>query len=152
MNASVLHQPLQRDAGDLAPNGIETGEDHRFRRVVDDEIDAGGQLQSADVAPFAADDASLHIFGRQIDDRDRVFGDVIGGHPLHGHAEDLAGFLIAELDRFRLDPLDDLRGLELRFILHAANQLLLRLFDGETGNLLELVPLLLDERVQLRLP
>ena len=62
VNAPVLHQALERDACDLAADRIEAGEDHRFRRVIDDEVDAGGKLQRADVASFAADDPSLHVF------------------------------------------------------------------------------------------
>src|SRR5256885_8473063 len=44
MDAAVLHQALEGDPGDLAADRIEAGEDDRFRRVVDDEVDAGGQL------------------------------------------------------------------------------------------------------------
>ena len=91
MDAAVLHQALERDARDLAADRIEAGEDDRFRRVVDDEVDAGGQLERADVASLAADDAALHVFAREIDDGDRVLGDVVGGHALDGHAEDLLG-------------------------------------------------------------
>ena len=87
--------------------GIEAGEDDRFRRVVDDEVDAGGQLQRADVASFAADDAALHVFAGEVDDGDRVLGDVVGGHALDGHAEDLAGLEVAELVGLGLDALDD---------------------------------------------
>ena len=39
-------------------------------RVVDDHVDAGRLLEAADVAPFAADDAALHVVRRQLDDRD----------------------------------------------------------------------------------
>ena len=62
MDAPVLHEALERNARDLAPDGIEAGEDHCLRRIVDDEIDAGGQLQRADVATFAADDPAFHVF------------------------------------------------------------------------------------------
>src|SRR5213078_1004569 len=65
MNAAVLHEALERNAGDLAADRIEAGEDDRFRRVVDDEVDAGGELERADVASLAANDAALHVFTRQ---------------------------------------------------------------------------------------
>src|SRR5205807_10151844 len=79
MDAAVLHETLERDAGDLAADRVEAGEDDRFRSVVDDEIDARGQLQRADVAPFAADDAAFHVLAWEIDDRDRVLGDIVRG-------------------------------------------------------------------------
>src|ERR1041384_5766752 len=44
MDAAVLHESLERDARDLAADWIEAGEDDRFRRVVDDEIEAGGRF------------------------------------------------------------------------------------------------------------
>src|SRR5256885_9207071 len=84
MDAAVLHQALEGDPGDLAADRIEAGEDDRFRRVVDDEIDAGGQLERADVASFASDDAALHFLVREVDDGDGVFRDVVRRHSLNG--------------------------------------------------------------------
>ena len=121
MDATVLHQPLQRDAGDLAADGIEAGEDHRLRRVVDDEVDAGSKLQRADVAAFTADDAALHVLAREIDHRDGVLRDVVGGHALNGHAEDFPGSHAAELICLGLDALDDVGRLELRLVLDSAD-------------------------------
>src|SRR5581483_5224744 len=137
MNASILHEALERDAGDLAADRIEAGENDRFRRVVDDEIDAGRQLERADVTAFASDDAALHVLAREIDDGDGVLRDVIRSHALNGHAEDLLGFEVAELVGFGLDALDDLRCF------------LLRLFDSEAGDLFELVALAFDQFLEL---
>ena len=64
MDAAILHETLEGDAGDLAADGVEAGEDDRLGGVVDDEVDAGRELEGADVAPFAADDAPLHVFTR----------------------------------------------------------------------------------------
>ena len=61
-------QLLERHAGDLAAHAVEAGQDDRVRRVVDDEVDAGEVLERADVAALAADDAALHVVGRQLDD------------------------------------------------------------------------------------
>jgi hypothetical protein len=151
VDAAVLHEALERDAGDLAADGIEAGEDDRFRRVVDDEVDAGRQLERADIAALAADDAALHVLAREVDDGDRILRDVIRGHALDGHAEDLLGLLVAQLGGFTLDALDDVRGFELGLVLHAMDQLALRLLGGEAGDLLELVALRVDELVELAL-
>ena len=83
-------QLLERHAGDLAPHAVEAGEDHRVRRVVDDEVDAGEVLERADVAALAADDAALHVVGGELDDRHRRLGGVAGGHALHDDGEDVA--------------------------------------------------------------
>ena len=50
MNAPVGDQPLERRRGDLAADRVETGDHHRLRRVVDDQVDAGRRLEGADVA------------------------------------------------------------------------------------------------------
>ena len=61
VDAAVLHELLQADAGDLAAHRIEAADDHHARRVVDDHVHAGRLLEAADVAPLAADDAALHV-------------------------------------------------------------------------------------------
>jgi len=58
---------------------------------------------------------------------------------------------VAELVGFRLDALDDVRRLELGLVLDSADQLALGLFDRQAGDLLELVPLFLDETSEVRL-
>ena len=90
VDAPVLQQLLERHPGDLAADAVEAGEDHRVRRVVDDEVDAGEVLERADVAALAADDAALHVVGGQLDDRDGRLGGVAGGEPLHDDGEDVA--------------------------------------------------------------
>ena len=46
MDAAVGDQPLDRLARDLAAERIEAREDDRARRVVDDQLDAGGQSRA----------------------------------------------------------------------------------------------------------
>ena len=65
VDAPVLDQLRQRQARDLAAQAVERREDDRVRRVVDDEVDARQVLERADVAPLPADDAPLHVVGRQ---------------------------------------------------------------------------------------
>ena len=65
VDAPVGDEAGERQPRDLAPHRVEAGDDHRLGRVVDDEVDAGGRLERADVAPLAADDAALHVVGGQ---------------------------------------------------------------------------------------
>ena len=71
-------QLLQRHARDLAPHAVEARQHDGVRRVVDDEVDAGEVLERADVAPLAADDAALHVVGRELDDGDGRLRGVAG--------------------------------------------------------------------------
>jgi hypothetical protein len=67
MNPAVRDEALDRFFRDLATVWIEAGENDRAGRVVDDEIDARGELQRADVAALAADDPALHVVAREVD-------------------------------------------------------------------------------------
>ena len=85
---------LQRDAGDLAADGIEAAHDHHAGRVVDDHIHAGGLFEAADVATLAADDAALHVIRRNRDRADGVVGGLIGGVTLDGLENDLPALVL----------------------------------------------------------
>ena len=90
MDAPVLEQLLERQAGDLAPHAVEAREDYRPGRVIDDEVDAGEILQGADVAALPADDPPLHVVGLELDDRHGRLGGMARGEALHTHREDVA--------------------------------------------------------------
>src|SRR5580704_2777617 len=57
VDAAVGDEPFQGEPADLAPHGIEAGQQDGFRRVVDNQVDAGHRLEGPDVAALAADDA-----------------------------------------------------------------------------------------------
>ena len=64
MDASIHDELVQRDPRDLASYGVEPADDDGLGSVVDDEVDPRGLLESADVAPFLADDAAFQLVGR----------------------------------------------------------------------------------------
>src|SRR5215213_3454894 len=64
VNPTVRHELLERQARHLAANRIEAGHHHGVRRVVDDDVHAGGELERADVAALASDDAPFHLVVR----------------------------------------------------------------------------------------
>ena len=51
--------------------GVDFIIDDRMRGVVDDEVHTGQMLERADVASLAADDATLHVVGGELDDAAR---------------------------------------------------------------------------------
>ena len=103
VDATVGHQLGQRQAGDLAAHRVEAGEHHGLGRVVDDEVDAGEVLQGADVAALAADDAALHVVGRQRHHRHGGVGHVAGGRALDADGEDVLGPPVALVPGLFLD-------------------------------------------------
>ena len=111
VDAAVGDQALERDLGDLAPERIVAGDDDRLRRVVHDEVHAGGELERADVAPLAPDDAALHVVRRQVHDGHRGLHRVVGREPLDGGREHLARLALGALARLLLQPHRDQDGL-----------------------------------------
>ena len=151
VDAAVGDQFLQGDARHLAAQRLEGGDDDGLRRVVDDQVHARRRLQCADVAPLAADDAPLQIVGRQLDDRDRRFDDRVGGQALDRHADQAARLLRGLLGRFFLDAADQARRLDARVVLDGLDEVAPRVHGGQSGDLLQALPLLLDDPLRLAL-
>ena len=127
----------QRQAGDLAADGVEAAEDHRLGRVVDDQVDAGRLLEGADVAALAADDAALHLVARQVHHRDGVLRRVVGGDALHRGDDDVARLLAGCFARRALDGAGDPHGVVLGFLADRFEQQALRVVGGQAADALE---------------
>src|SRR5947209_19540659 len=99
MDAAIGDELLEGEASDLTPNGIEAGDDDRVRRVVDDHVDAGSQLERANVAALAADEASLLLVVLQRHRGHSDLGRVLGGYPLNRQGYDLLRYALSVLRR-----------------------------------------------------
>jgi hypothetical protein len=113
VDAPVLDQPLERDPRRLAADRVERGQHDGLGGVVDDDVHAGGLLEGADVAALPADDAALHLVGRELDDRHRRLGGEVGGHALDGEGDDLARLALGFALSLLLDLADRVGGLGL---------------------------------------
>ena len=71
MDPAVYDELLQRDPGHLPADRIKSGQNHGLRRIVDDQVHAGQRLDGPDVPAFPADNPSLHLIARQLDDGNR---------------------------------------------------------------------------------
>ena len=149
VDSPVGDEFLQRTSGDLAADGIEGRADDHAGRVVDDDVDAGGLLERADVPPLAADDTALHVVGGDVDRADGVFGGVVGGVPLDGLEDQLAGLGfdgVAGLGEFLLDDAGDVG---VGVLGGHVEDLLAGLVGGHVGDLHQLGLLLGDEVVEV---
>src|SRR2546423_3513953 len=61
MDTSIENELRQSETGHCSTYRIEAGENHRFWRVIDDEVYPGGGFQRANVATLASDDAPFHF-------------------------------------------------------------------------------------------
>src|SRR5919106_2671179 len=97
VDAPVGDELLEGEPADLAPDGVEAGQEHGLGGVVDDQVDAGDRLEGPDVAALAPDDQALHVVGGQGEDRDGRLRGLLGGDPLDGQGDDLAGTAVGLL-------------------------------------------------------
>ena len=139
---------MQCDARDLAANRVVARDYDRLRRVVDDDIDAGGGLDRADVAAFAADDAALHLVVGQRDYRDGALGDELARQPLDRDRDDAFGAAVGLLARLFLDDSDVLGGVGARLADHLVHQRALGFLARQAGDGFELGARLVDMRLQ----
>ena len=149
VDASVGEQLGERQASDLAAHRVEARQHDGLGRVVDDEVDAGEVLEGADVASLAADDASLHVVRRQVDDRDGGLGDVVGGSALDRHREDVARPPVGVAPGLLLDLAHHLRHLVTGLVLGLLEEHLLGLHRRDARNALERRVLFGDDLLQL---
>ena len=151
MDAAVHDELFQRDAGHLAANRIEAGDNDRLGRIVDDQIDAGRGFQGADVAALAADDAALHVIVGQGHDRHGGLRHLIGGTLLNGHGDDVARLFVALFLGAAFDVAHHDGGVMIGVLLDAGHEDVARLFHGHVGDALQLALLLVVQLLGLGL-
>ena len=138
MNAPVHDEPLKRQTRHFAPHGVEAAQRHRFRSIVDYEVDSGQRLKGPYIASLASDYASFHLVGREVDDAHDDVGGKFDAAPLYRGRDD---FLSAAV-RVALRPLLELLEAEPYVVVGVCfdlgEKLLARLFLRELGYLLEL--------------
>ena len=109
-----------------------------LRGVVDDQIDAGGGFEGADVAALAADDAALHVVVGQRHHGDGGLRHVVGGALLYGQGDDVACLLVGLLPGLGLHLAHHHGGVVVGVLLDAVHQDLLGLVGGHAGDAFQL--------------
>ena len=136
VDAAVLQQLFNGQAGGLAADGVKGRYDDGLGGVVDDEVNAGGCLQRADVAALTADNAALHVVVGQADDRHGALGHMVAGTALDGGGDDVAGLFVALLAGLELDVAHKGGGVMVGFLLHTADDDLGGLVGGDARDAL----------------
>ena len=151
MDAAVGDELVERDFGDFAADGVERADDHDAGRVVDDDVDAGGLFERADVASFAADDAALHFVAGNIDRAGRGFGGVGGGETLNRREQDFFRLYVGDRGDFLLTLHDQGALLVRQLLIEPLEQSFFRFFRAQAADLMEGLTLGIEQVVQLRL-
>jgi hypothetical protein len=93
VDAAVEDEALHGFAGDFAADGVEAGEHDGIGGIVDEDGDAGGGFEGADIAAFASDDAAFDVVALEGDGGGGGFEGMVAGVALEGEAEDAAGLV-----------------------------------------------------------
>ena len=137
MDPAVHDELVERDPRHLTADGIEAADNHGFRGVIDDQVDAGRLLEGPNVATLLADDAALQLVGRQGYNRDRNLRRLVGGDPLNRLSDDLSSALVALVSRCQLG-LSHLAGdLVAQLLLDLRHQHSLGFLTGHIGDPLQ---------------
>ncbi len=151
MDTPVHDELLQCDPRDLAAHRIESRDDHRFRRIINDQINAGHRLQRADVPPFSSDDASFHLVIWQRNDGHRCLSHMIRRTALDRQGQNLPRLLVGLILDLLLVLLDLHGFFMLQFCLGFFHQHGLCLICRQGRDAFQLFFLLFVKRIDLRL-
>ena len=132
----------------MAAQGAVCGQDDRFGGIVDDEINAGSRFQSADIAPFAADDAAFHVFAGQGHGGDGMFAHIIARIALNGTGDDFLRLAVCGFAGFGRKEAHHLGVLGAGAGLDFRKKPLPGLLSGQAGDFLQTVFLLVDAFVE----
>ena len=143
MDAPVGDEGGQRHARDLTAHRIEAREHHRLGSIVHDQVDTGGLLEGANIAPLAADNPSLHVIAGQRNDGDGALGGVIDRATLDRSDDDLVGLAVGLLARLGHGLTHELIGVLLDLLFNLCEQHLARFLAGHSRDPLQFpLPLL----------
>ena len=149
VDAAVGNELFQRQPGHLAADRVEAGEDDRLGGVVDDDVDARGRLDGADIPAFPTDDASLHLVVGQGHHAHGAVGHVVAGVTGNGQGKDVLALAVGLELHLCLDAGQALGAVHARLAFDGLHELGLGLLAVDAGDLLQLVPLFVDQPLQL---
>src|SRR5882762_3399289 len=133
MDSAVGDELFEGETRDFAAYRIEARHNDRIRRVIDDDVNSGGELERANVPALAADDAPLHLIVWKRDGGNGGFYALFGRDPLDGQCDYLLRLALGV-------PLGGLANLAdlvcrvgVRLILHSMHEFRLRVGSGESS-------------------
>src|SRR5712692_9290597 len=153
-NAGRVDAPIENELGQsqasyFTTHRIETGENNRLRRVIDDQVNAGGGLKCANIAPLTSDDTPLHFVVGQRHHRDNRLGNLVGCAALNGEGDDFSCATLGLFARLFFNQTDALCGLGAHLIFNTAQQEFTGLLLRKLGDTFYLAELLAPEILYL---
>ena len=148
MNTPVLDQLGKGAPCDFPPNRIKSADQHQPRRVVHNDIHAGGLLERANIAAFAAYDPTFHVVGGNLHARYDLLGGVLGCVSLNRGNDDFARALLRLVTSGRRHPFDQFRRFVFEFVLEGLQHGLCGFLLRHAGDFEKLLPTLGEKRTR----
>ena len=140
--AAIAHQLVESQTAGLAAHGVEAADDDSLGRVVDNNLDAAGSLQSTDITTLATDDASLDVVVVDVEHRDAVLDGRLRSHALDGLYHDFLGLGIGVQLGLIHDFIDIAGSGGLGFVLQRLHQTVASLLGTQSREFFQLLTLL----------
>jgi hypothetical protein len=148
MNPAIDDEALHGFASDFAADGVKAGEQDCTGRVVDEDGDASGSFEGADVSALAADDAALNIVALEGNGGGGIFEGVFAGVALNGNADDAAGLFFGFGFGFVEDVAGEIAGIAQGFLLDALEKFGFGFFHCEARGALQGFAVLAGELIE----
>ena len=149
MDTAVSHQLVKRQTAYLTADRIKSGDNDAFRRVVNDNLDAAGSLQSTDVTSLTTNDTAFHLIVVNMKHADRSLNSGLGSNALNGLNNNLLSLHVG-IKLGLVNHLVDIAGsIHPGLVLHAFHQAVLGFFSRQARQFLELGTLLLLHLVKV---
>ena len=152
MDTSVNNQFFKCDSCNFSANRIKSGQNNRFRCVVNDQIHTCQSFNGSDVSSFTTDDSAFHFITRKGYYGNRAFGNMVCGTSLNCVRYDVFCFLVCLFFRFAFDVLNHDGGFVSYFFLCVCKKDCLRLFNRIARNPLKFFHLFGNNSVKVFLP
>ncbi len=152
VNPTVENQLVQGQPPDFAPDRIETRQQYRLGRVVNDQVHPGDRFERPDIASLTADDPALHLVAGQVQNADHALGGLLAGDPLDGVDDDVPGAILGGAAGVVLDVPDEQSRLPLGLRLDRLDQFRSGGVGGQSGDPLQFPAQCIRAGGQLRLP
>src|SRR5215216_4233920 len=134
MDSAISDQLGQGHPSGFPSNGIETGEQHRFRRIVNHDVHPGDLLERSDIATLPTNDSALHVVAWKMDCRNHRLRGQLGCQTLNGSDNYLLRPRIRFANRLTFDVTSKKYGLPFRIVSDRGDQFRLGLLGSQAGD------------------
>ena len=129
MDPPIGDKSFERYARHFPSERIESGKDHRLRRIINDHIDSGRGLKRPNVASLTADDPPFHFIAFEVQNADSAFNRMIRCRALNSLNDDLLRLFLRLFLCAIADVLQHLGSFGFRRFDEVFHQVLLRLIS-----------------------